>query len=37
MSQEKLQTMQNMGGGGGRGVKEVYYRICASGEYNLMN
>ena len=35
MSQEKLQTMQNMGGG--RGVKEVYYRICASGEYNLMN
>ena len=36
MSQEKLQTIQNMGGGG-RGVKEVYYRIFASGEYNLMN
>ena len=34
MSLEKLQTliMQNWGGGGG-GVKEVYYRICASREW----
>ena len=39
MSQEKLQTiiMQNFVcvGGGGGGVKEVYYGICASKEFNV--
>ena len=38
MSQEKLQTkvMQNLGGGEGGGVKEMYYGICASIELKVL-
>ena len=37
MSQEKSKTMpmQIFFLGGGRGVKEVYYGICASSEYKI--